>query len=77
MQIIDAQVMDPTHLELKSPIKVPHGSKVVISILPPEIDMEHNQWIQISLQHLQSAYGTNEPDYTLKNISILNPEFES
>jgi hypothetical protein len=76
MQVIEAQVMDATHLELTSPIQVPRGSKVVISIVTPEIDKEHKEWIEMSLQRLQSAYGPDEPDYLLTRISAPNPEFE-
>ena len=76
MEIIEAQVMDSTHLELTSPIQVPRGSKVVISIVTPEIDKEHKQWVQMSLQSLQSAFGNDEPEYSLDSVSIPNPEFK-
>ncbi len=76
MRIIEAQVLDATHLELTRPIQVPRGSKILISITAPESDKEHKEWVEMSLQYLQSAYGPDEPDYSLERIKIPNPEFK-
>ena len=76
MQVMEAQVLDATHLELTSPVQAPSGSRVVVSIATHEIDKEHQEWVQTSLQRLQSAYGPDEPGYSVAKIRIPNPEFE-
>ncbi|MFZ2957486.1 MAG: hypothetical protein WA705_11395 [Candidatus Ozemobacteraceae bacterium] len=76
MQIIEAHVVDATHLELMLPIQVPSGARVLVSIATPEADKEHGEWVKMSLQRLQSAYDPDEPDYSLARLQIPNSEFE-
>ncbi|MFH0796415.1 MAG: hypothetical protein V2A65_05080 [Candidatus Omnitrophota bacterium] len=76
MQVIEAQVVDESHLKLMSPIQVPCGSKLFISITTSESDKEYKEWVEMSSQYLQSAYGPDEPDYSLERIKIPNPEFK-
>ena len=77
MKVIQAQVMDATHLELSTPIQVPRGSTVVISIAAPEVDKEHDEWVRMSIQGLQTVYVDDEPDYSLSRVNTPNPEYVS
>jgi hypothetical protein len=78
MEVIEAQVLDPTHLELAHPIQLPSGAKVLVAIRTPEsIAEERQEWIKMSIQNLASAYGPNEPEYPLELIKTPNPDFQS
>jgi hypothetical protein len=76
MQVIEAQVVDATHLELTRPIQAPCGARVLVSIATANTDKEHAEWVKMSLQQLQSAYGSEEPEYSVARIRTPNPEFE-
>ena len=76
MIVVEARVMDPTHLELTQPIDTPPGGKVVVSVLDPaQGDGERDGWLSLSLGALASAYGDSEPEYTVGMIKEPNPEF--
>jgi hypothetical protein len=75
--LVEAQVIDSHHLELKRPIKIAPGSTVMISIEPAEGVHEEQEWYLLSSQGLGGAYGEDEPDYSLESIKIPNPEYRS
>jgi hypothetical protein len=75
MIVVEARVMDPTHLELTQPIDTPPGGKVVVSVLDPaQGDGERDGWLSLSLGAIASAYGDSEPEYTVGMIKEPNPE---
>lgn len=73
---VEAQVIDSTHLELKNPIQIPPGSKVMITIEPADVIAEDQAWYRLSAQGLQAAYGEHEPEYSLERIKTPNPEYQ-
>lgn len=76
MVVVEARVMDATHLELARPIDTPAGGKVVVSVIDPEQeDNERGAWLSLSLGTLASAYGDSEPEYTRGMIKEQNPEY--
>jgi bifunctional DNA-binding transcriptional regulator/antitoxin component of YhaV-PrlF toxin-antitoxin module len=40
------------------------------------LDDERQDWLRLSLQGLERAYGDNEPEYTSEMIIEPNPEYE-
>ena len=76
MQVVEAQVVDATHLELTRPIQAPCGARVLVSIAAADTDKEHAEWVKMSLQHLQSSYGPDEPEYSVARIRTPNSDFE-
>jgi len=62
MVILEAKVVDPTHLELSRPIRAARGGTVLVSVA--ESDDERTQWLAASAQGLVSAYGPDESDYS-------------
>lgn len=76
MNLVEAQVVDATHLELARPIQVPCGARVLVSIAAAGMDEERAEWVKMSLQRIQSAYGPDEPEYSAATIQTPNPEFE-
>jgi len=51
------------------------NQKVKLLILLEENEM--NEWHQFSGQHLSSAYGKDEPEYTLGMLKEPNPDYKS
>jgi hypothetical protein len=74
MKTIEAQVIDHTHLRLLQPIQMPKHARVMVTVLPLEGD-ERATWLQASADYLNSAYGEDEPEYSLAMIKENNPEY--
>ncbi len=77
MEFIEAQVLDAQHLKLSQRLDIPPGSKVFITITPPEdLAAEHEAWVRLSAQGLAKAYGDDKPEYSPASIKKPNPEFQ-
>ncbi len=77
MTILEARMVDPTHLELAEPVDLPAGRRLVVSVV--EVDdgpCERRQWLGASEATLQTAYCDSEPDYPLDLLKEPNPEYE-
>jgi len=78
MVVVSAKIIDATHLELAKPLAASYGKAVKVFITEAnEEDNEHKQWLAISLEGLQSAYGNSEPEYTAAMVKESNPEYKS
>jgi hypothetical protein len=76
MVMVEARVVDATHLELTRPIDTPPGGRVVVSLLDPaHEDKDRDSWLALSLGTLAFSYGDTEPEYTAGMIKEPNPEF--
>ena len=77
MNMIKAKVIDSTHLELFKPISSKKGETVVVVVTDAdEVGDEQREWLSLSLQGLQSAYGDSEPMYVASMLTEKNPEFD-
>lgn len=77
MQVIEAQVLDAHHLKLSRRLTLPPGSKIFITITPPEDQaIECRAWSSLAAQQLERAYGDQEPDYSQNLIKQRNLEFQ-
>ncbi len=74
MDTLEARVVDSTHLELSEPIDTPSGSRIVVSLADRKELEDRELWLAASSQGLESAYGDDEPEYTLDMIREPNPE---
>jgi hypothetical protein len=76
MVMVEARVVDATHLELTRPIDTPPGGRVVVSLLDPaHEDKDRESWLALSSETLASAYGEYEPEYTARMVKEPNPEY--
>ena len=76
MVLVEARVMDSTHLELSRPIAASRGRTVFVSVAEPaERDAERRQWLAGSVASLQAAYGDSEPEYTAAMVRENNPDY--
>ncbi len=77
MTILEARMIDETHLELAEPVDLPAGRKLVVSIVDTEEDDdERQQWLAASEAGLQDAYSDSEPEYSLDQIREPNSEYD-
>ena len=78
MMLVEAKVMDPTHLELAKPIPAGRGGKVIVVVTElADQDAERWQWFDISAESLRDAYGDSEPDYTPSMVRETNPDYRA
>ncbi len=76
MVVVEARILDPTHLELATPVRVPPGGIVLISLAEPgDQDEERAKWSALSAASLANAYSECEPDYSLDMVREPNPEY--
>ncbi len=50
--------------------------KLLVTILPPETDAERDDWLRLSADSLETAYGDDEPEYSLEDLITANPEYD-
>ncbi len=75
MTVLEARMIDATHLELSEPVDLPPGRKLVVSVVEAdESSGERQRWLAASEAGLQDAYGDSEPDYSVDLIKEPNPE---
>ena len=76
MVIVEAKVMDSTHLELLKPLAVRQGLIVLVSVTEAgEENAERRQWLAASSSSLKMAYGDSEPDYSVNMVRENNPNY--
>ena len=76
MTVLEARMVDATHLELSEPVDLPLGRRLVVSVVEvdEEVD-ERRQWLAASAATLRAAYSDSEPDYSLDLLTAQNPEY--
>ena len=67
---------DGIHILLDEPIELKPNAKLVVTILS-EQDEERESWQALANQGLASAYGQDEPEYSLDLIKEPNPNYEA
>ena len=76
MVLIQAEVVDATHIALSKPVDGPAGRKVLVAVAElADQDAEYEAWLVLSGNGLRSAYGDSEPDYMPSMVRELNPEY--
>ena len=78
MILIEAKVVDATHLQLSRPITVKRGRSVYISMAETEAtDDDQQPWLAASASSLQSAYVDSEPDYASSLVKEPNADYQA
>ena len=77
MTVLEARMVDSTHLELLEPVDLPPGRRLVVSVVEADEDFdERRQWLTASELSLQDAYSDSDPDYSLDQVKEPNPEYD-
>lgn len=76
MVVVQARVVDSTHLELSEPIELQQDERVVVLLAGPgDEDIEREIWLSASASSLLAACGEAEPEYSLGLVKESNPEY--
>jgi hypothetical protein len=76
MVLVQARVLDPTHLELAKPIAAGRGGNVLVVVTEStHADAERREWLEGASQSLRDAYGDSEPEYTPSMVRETNPGY--
>ena len=76
MVLVEARVVDATHLELSKPIAARRGRTVFVSVAESgEKDVERQEWLAASCDRLSAAYSDSEPEYTPSMVRELNQDY--
>ena len=76
MVVVEAEVIDSTHLRLSKAIAVGRGRRLIVSLAEStERDVERWQWITGGMAGLEAAYGDTEPKYTPAMVKESNSAY--
>ncbi len=65
---------DGQQILLDEPCQLEPNTKLMITVLSPEVDAERVAWSNLSIVNLSRAYDRDEPEYPLQLIKEANPE---
>jgi hypothetical protein len=65
-----------TQVVLDESFSLEPNMKLLVTILPSETDDERDDWLRLSANSLETAYGDDEPEYTLADLKEANPEYD-
>ncbi len=63
---------DGKHIVLDEPFELPPNAPLAIAVLSPasaEHDRERAEWADLSARNLARAYGNDEPEYSLADLT--------
>ena len=67
---------DGKHIRLDEPCTLEADTPLLVIVLSKQRDeSELEDWIRLSQQTLENAYGDNEPEYALNAIKEPNPDY--
>lgn len=73
----------PAHFDgericLDEPFDLEPNTRLIVTVLSiQEPDTEHEEWLLLSRQRLEEAYGENEPEYSSDLLKEVNPDYEA
>lgn len=77
MTVLEARMLDSTHLELSQPVDLPAGRRLVVSLVEADEELDdRQQWLAASADTLSAAYSDSEPEYSLDLLKERNPEYD-
>jgi hypothetical protein len=66
---------DGERILLDEPIELEPNTKLIVTVLGGN-DAEHESWLRLSGLGLETAYGTDEEEYSLDSMREANPEYD-
>ncbi|MBP0028942.1 hypothetical protein PN466_10045 [Roseofilum reptotaenium CS-1145] len=64
---------DGKSIQLDQPYKLEPNTKLIITVIPEQSE-EQKSWLNLSSNHLNSAYSSDD-DYPLDAIKVPNPDY--
>jgi hypothetical protein len=66
---------DGRHIRLDEPYELTPDTPLLVTIMQPA-DVEHLEWLNLSLRGLADAFHEDEPVYTLGQVKERNPDYD-
>lgn len=66
---------DGERILLDEPFEMSPNTPLLVTILS-ETDADREDWLRLSAARLETAYGPDEPEYSLSSVRELNPHFD-
>ena len=66
---------DGQHILLDEPFELKPDTPLLVTVMQPA-DVEHLEWLNLSVQGLVNAYHQDEPLYSLNLVKEHNPDYE-
>ena len=67
---------DGEQIQLDEPYALEPETRLLVTVLPREEEVEAKSWASLSARGLADAYGTEEPEYSLELLTQKNAEYE-
>lgn len=67
---------DGKKILLDDPFNLEPDTKLIVTVLPKDIGEERADWMRLSENCLEKAYGNDEPEYSSKLIKEANPDYD-
>jgi hypothetical protein len=68
---------DGESIRLDEPYPLEPDAKLLVIVLPKQLhEDEQEDWMHLSQQALENAYGDQEPEYSVEAIIEPNPDYE-
>ena len=67
---------DGERILLDEPFELEPDTKLIVMVLPKEVEAERDAWLRLSKKRLKEAYDDDEVEYSSDLIKELNPEYE-
>lgn len=67
---------DGERIRLEDDFPIPKNARLLVTVVPDELERERGDWAAIAAQSLARAYGENEPDYPDSCVKEPNPHYE-
>ncbi|MGH9763202.1 MAG: hypothetical protein ACREDR_35235 [Blastocatellia bacterium] len=67
---------DGNQILLDEPFELEPNTELLVTVLPKTLDEEGEDWVKLSLESLERAYGDDEPEYSSDLIKEANLEYE-
>ncbi|MBF0274240.1 MAG: hypothetical protein HQK84_03300 [Nitrospinae bacterium] len=67
---------DGKKIVLDEPFSMKPDTKLIVTVMDQAFDNEREAWLHESQKRFDSAYGENEPEYSVELIKEINPDYD-
>jgi len=67
---------DGEQIRLEEDYSLPKDARLLVTVLPEDLDKERREWAELTLRGLARAYGPEEPEYPDSLIKEANPLYK-
>lgn len=64
------------HVVLDEPAELKPDTKLLVTVLPEEVNGRSSEWFRMAEGSFDSAFGDDEPEYGVEDLVKVNPEYD-